>query len=73
MKHNFLKLNFSETEIVLIGAPYVNKCSNFKLSVDNTLISPSAQVRNLGVIFDTHLTFNSHFKNITKVAFFPSL
>ncbi len=71
MKHNFLKINCSETEIVLSGTPYINKCSNFKLSVDNTLISPSAQVRNLAVIFDAHLTFNSHFKNITKV-FFPS-
>ncbi len=71
MKHSFLKLNCSKTEIVLIGTPSnVNKCSNFKLSVNNTQISPSAQVRNLGVIFDAQLTFNFHFKNITKVAFF---
>ncbi len=59
------------SEIALFGTPSnVNKCSNFKLSVNNTQISPSAQVRNLGVIFDAQLTFNSHFKNITKVAFF---
>ncbi len=32
MKHSFLKLNCSKTEIVLIGTPSnVNKCSNFKL------------------------------------------
>ncbi len=27
-------------------------------------------MRNLGIIFDAQLTINSHFKNITKVAFF---
>ncbi len=71
MKHNFLKLNCSKTEMLFIGTPSnVNKCSNFKFSVDNTQISPSAQVRNLGMIFDAQLTFNSHFKNITKVSFF---
>ncbi len=57
--------------MLLFGTPSnVNKCSNFKLSVDNTQISPSAQVRNLGVIFDAQLAFNSLIKNITKVVFF---
>ncbi len=59
MKHNFLKLNGSKTEILVIGTPS-NKCSNFKLSVDNIQISLSVQVRNLGVMFVARLTFNSH-------------
>lgn len=71
MKLNFLKLNCSKTEVLLIGTPLnVSKCKDFRISVDNTQLSPSGQVRNLGVIFDAQLTFNSHFNNITKVAFF---
>uniref|UniRef100_A0A8C2C1M2 Reverse transcriptase domain-containing protein n=1 Tax=Cyprinus carpio TaxID=7962 RepID=A0A8C2C1M2_CYPCA len=71
MKLNFLKLNCSKTEVLLIGTPLnVSKCKDFRISVDNTQLSPSGQVRNFGVIFDAQLTFNSHFNNITKVAFF---
>lgn len=71
MKPNFLQLNGSKTEVLLIGtSTAVNRCINFKFTVDECQILPSVQVRNLGVIFDAQLTFNTHFKNVTKVAFY---
>lgn len=32
--------------------------------------NPSSQVKNLGVIFDSELTFIPHIKNITKIGFY---
>lgn len=70
MHHNFLKLNCSKTEVLLIGTPAaIHKGSNLNLIMDDSVVLPSAQARNLGVIFDTHLTLDSHIKNITKSAF----
>lgn len=71
MRQNFLKLNYSNTDIVLFGTPAsVNKCNTVKLKVDDSLVSPSVQVWNLSVIFDAQLSFNTHLKNITKLAFY---
>lgn len=40
MRQNFLQLNYSKTEILLIGTPAsVNKCNTVKLTVDDSLIS----------------------------------
>ncbi len=71
MKQKFLQLNCSKTEVLLIGtSTAVNRCNNFKLTVDDCQILPSIQARNLGGIFDAQLTFNTHFKNVTKIAFY---
>lgn len=51
MHHNFLKLNCSKTEVLLIGTPAaVHKGSNFYLIMDDSVVSPSTQARNHGVI-----------------------
>ncbi len=61
IKENFLQLNCSKTEVLLIGtSTAVNRCNNFKFTVDDCQILLSVQVRNLGVIFDAQLTFNNH-------------
>lgn len=49
MSHNFFKLNYSKTEVLLIST-----------------IVPFTHARNLGVIFDAHLTLDSYIKSITK-------
>ncbi len=38
--------------------------------MDDCQILPSIQAWNLDVIFDAQLTFNTHFKNVTKIAFY---
>ncbi|XP_010776898.1 uncharacterized protein [Notothenia coriiceps] len=40
------------------------------LSIDGCSISPSTEVRNLGVILDTTLSFQAHIKSVTKSAFY---
>lgn len=65
MHHNFLKLNCSKTEVLLIGT----KAAIHKGSMGNSVVAPSTHARNLGVIFDAHLTLDSHIKSITKFAF----
>lgn len=70
MHRNFLKLNSSKTEVVLIGTKAaIHKGSSFNLSMANSVVAPSTHTRNLGVIFDAHLTLDSHIKSITKFAF----
>ena len=46
------------------------KIADFLLQIDGCSISPSSEVRNLGVILDSTLSFQSHIKSVTKSAFF---
>ncbi|CAL9705986.1 unnamed protein product [Knipowitschia caucasica] len=71
MSQNFLQLNSTKTEALQIGTPHqlrslsVN-CINFS----GHTITPSFCVTNLGVRFDSHLTFHPHIQHISKTAYF---
>ena len=70
---NFLKLNHSKTEVILIGTPHsVAQCKSLSnsISFNNSPITFSSTVKNLGVIFDESLSFLPHIKNLRKNAFF---
>ena len=71
MKLNFLQLNCSKTEAILVGTPHQVQSSNITcitFSGQNTPLSTS--VTNLGVTIDPHLTFDNHIKQLCKTAFF---
>lgn len=71
MQQNFLQLNCSKTEVILIGSPSaLLKIRNFNINIDGIRILPTLQVRNLGIIFDSELNFETHIKNICKVSFY---
>ena len=71
MQNNFLKLNCNKSEIIIIGPDALTRSTvNFSLNIDNSIITPSAKIRNLGVIMDPKLSFQSHVNHITKTAFF---
>ncbi len=53
----FLKLNGNKTEALLIGTRSV-------------LISPSSQVKSLGVVMDSTLSFETQINSITRTAYF---
>ncbi len=59
-----LKCYYLALHLMLISAVILN----FQLTILKYLLL--SQVRNLGVIFDAQLAFNSLIKNITKVVFF---
>jgi hypothetical protein len=60
MADNFLKLNDDQTELLLIGNPKrVVKIQNFQVLVGDNAVKPSACARNLGVYFDSTLSFKS--------------
>jgi len=77
MSANFLSLNQSKTEFLLIGLPgQLSKISNPSLLMpSNVIITPAQSARNLGVIFDSTLSMSRcliispQFLNLTSYLF----
>ncbi|KAK3517370.1 hypothetical protein QTP70_004692 [Hemibagrus guttatus] len=60
-----LKLNPSKTELLIIpGDP--SPAQDLAISLSNSMISPAASARNLGVTMDNQLSFSSHVTNVTR-------
>ena len=68
MNQNFLQLNQDKTEVIVFG----NKEKRTAVSkhLESLFLKTRDQVRNLGVLIDSDLTFSSHIKSITKTAFY---
>ncbi len=66
---NWMTSNFLE---VLIIGPKTHTCNNLEhcLTLDGCSVNSSSSVRNLGVLFDSNLSFESHVSSICKTAFF---
>ncbi len=59
MKEHHLQLNLAKTELLVFPAtPTLHH--DFTIQLGSSTITPSASVRNLGVIFDGQLTFKDH-------------
>ncbi|KAK3567283.1 hypothetical protein QTP86_016142 [Hemibagrus guttatus] len=60
-----LKLNPSKTELLIIpGDP--SPAQDLAISLSNSMISPTASARNLGITMDNQLSFSSHVTNVTR-------
>lgn len=68
MNQNFLQLNKEKTEIIVFGA----KEERLKVStqLQMVMLKTTNQARNLGVVMDSDLNFNSHIKTVTKSAYY---
>jgi hypothetical protein len=68
MASNFLSLNPSKTEFLLIGLPQqLAKIHQPALVLpDNNTVTPVTTARNLGIIFDSNLSFKQHINSLTK-------
>ncbi|XP_037636652.1 uncharacterized protein LOC119494669 [Sebastes umbrosus] len=61
----------NKTELMVVAPKaLLQKVGDLHLDVDGCSFSPSSEVRNLGVILDPTLSFQSHIRFITKSAFF---
>ena len=69
MLQNNLKLNSDKTELILHvkhrPAPPLDS-----MNIGDLVISSSESYMNIGVIFDRHMNFDEHIKNICRVAFY---
>ncbi|XP_062404806.1 uncharacterized protein LOC134095354 [Sardina pilchardus] len=71
MKANFLQLNSSKTEAILVGTPHQIRSSTItSITLPGVNIHLSPSVTNLGVKMDPHLTFEAHIKHLCKTSFF---
>ena len=71
MLQNKLMLNDRKTELLVIGTSrQVSKFKSNGISVGDTAIKPSHNVRNLGVLFDTQLNMESQIISVCKSAYY---
>ena len=67
MTGNMLMLNDSKTEFfVAVSQNNSSKMPPVHLQIGTEIIKPSATVRNLGVLFDTHMTMSPHISGLSK-------
>ena len=70
MACNFLKLNDSKTEFIMLGGPAdLAKVTTRSVLVGNEEVQPSSTVRDVGAMLDSTLTMNSHINSISKSCF----
>jgi len=68
---NRLTVNPDKTEFLLIGTQQQrSKITNSTIFFRNTPISPSSHARNLGVEFNSDLSYTQHISNVCRTAFF---
>jgi hypothetical protein len=71
MTKNKLKLNEDKTEIIILSSPFNRQEINVEhIQVGTAAISPALSVRNLGVIFDSHLTMGNHVRRVCSTAYY---
>ena len=66
-----LQLNTDKTELLLIGTKQqLQKINMSTLCVGNDLITPSKEIKNLGVWLYPSLTMNTHINKTCSIAFY---
>ena len=70
MLSNKLKLNRGKTELLILSARHRPPPSIEYVDVSGERIEPSPSARNIGVIFDEHMSLAKHVTNISKTCFF---
>ena len=69
MIQNKLKINDSKTEFLVLTSLFLKQHFNdLNISVGNNRIAPSINARNLGVIFDNHMSLDKQINSICKSA-----
>ena len=62
---NGLKMNSNKTQCIVFATPNFNKrTETFQITIDDTVRPMEDKVKNLGVIFDSRLSFEHHIKSL---------
>jgi hypothetical protein len=68
---NRLSVNPTKTEYLLIGTPKQrSKVLSTSIMFQGAELQPTAEARNLGIIFDSDLTFTSHISSLCRSSFY---
>lgn len=72
MAKNMLRLNDDKTELLIIypKSASVGSLPNVTITIGDSHVTPSTQVRNLGVVFDSTMAMDRHVANICRAAYF---
>ena len=71
MAHNCLLFNSGKTEILVVSPKSIrNKMPDISLHLNCVSVVSSAVIKNFCVIFDPELSFVTHIKNTSRIAFF---
>jgi len=73
LSSNFLKLNHSKTEVLLIGsASALDRCKQYSSSITlgGVTLPFASSARNLGVTFDQSLSFKLHISNVCRSSYY---
>ena len=69
MRSNFLTLNDGKTEVLLIGSrQQLSKIALPGVTIGESLIAPATTVRDLGAVFDMHMTMVPHVNTLAQSA-----
>jgi hypothetical protein len=68
MSANLLSLNLSKTEFIIFGNyTHLSKLDNPSLAIDpHTSIQHTNTAKNLGILFDSHLSYNDQISSVCK-------
>ena len=66
-----LKINDTKTEFMILGTPQqLSKVSIESIAVGNSLITPVKSLKNLGVVFDSHLSMSEHVNQVCQKGYY---
>ena len=68
MIQNKLKLNDSKTELIHVTSQFINSAQLPPVTIGTSLIEPSPEARDLGILVDDKLSLNNHVTNICRTA-----
>ena len=68
MSSNFLKMNESKTEFLLLSSLHLHLklTEPCRLNIGNSLIPSSTSARNIGAIFDSHMNMSDHISAVCR-------
>ena len=70
MCNNFLKLNDSKTEFIILGtAQNIENLSDWTVTVGDNEIFPSTCARNIGAYMDSAMSMKTHVKNTIRACY----